>query len=63
MCKKIVGLRKGGKSVIDCQGKNDVMSQTAAVSNDVAVLHIPSKRKNQQLKDVGDKFLVITCTV
>lgn len=31
------------KPVFDCQGKNGVMSQAAAVLNDVAVVHIPKQ--------------------
>lgn len=39
------------------------MSQTAGVLHGVAELHIPKKNEDQKLEDVGDKLLVITCTV
>lgn len=51
--KNTVGLRKGGQRVIDCQGKNGVMSQTAAVSNDVAVLHIPKQEERSTARGCG----------
>lgn len=43
----------GGKPVIDCQGRNGVMSQTAAVLNDVAVLHIPKQQERSAAPGCG----------
>lgn len=43
--------------------KNCVMSQTAGVLNGVSEPHIPKQNEDRKLEDVGNKLLVITCTV
>lgn len=42
-----------GRQVFCCQGEKDVMSQSAAVLNDIAVLHFPEPEERSASQSSG----------
>lgn len=51
------------RPVILCQGRNGVMSQTAAVFNYVAAPHIPEQDERSAAPSSGIEILSIPCTM